>query len=128
MPRFYCNQPLETGMLLTLPESVSHHVQVLRLSEGDVITVFNGSGGEYSASIERMDKKRVHVLIKAFSAREIEPAHGLTLAQAHLRAGRSLKSIAHELGYANPSALSRVFAQKLGMSARDWREAVDEGR
>nr|ART89638.1 transcriptional regulator, AraC family [uncultured bacterium] len=52
----------------------------------------------------------------------------LTLAQAHLRAGRSLKSIAHELGYANPSALSRVFAQKLGMSARDWREAVDEGR
>ena len=52
----------------------------------------------------------------------------LTLAQAHLRAGRSLKSIAHELGYANPSALSRVFAQKLGMSARDWREAVDSGR
>ena len=52
----------------------------------------------------------------------------LTLAQAHLRAGRSLKSIAHELGYANPSALSRVFAQKLGMSARDWREAGGEGR
>lgn len=44
----------------------------------------------------------------------------LTLAQAHLRGGRSIKSIAQELGYANPSALSRVFAQKLGMSPRAW--------
>ncbi len=44
----------------------------------------------------------------------------LTLAQSHLRAGRSLKSIAGELGYANPSALSRVFAQKLGMPVRAW--------
>ena len=44
----------------------------------------------------------------------------LTLAQAHLRSGRSIKAIAHELGYANPSALSRVFAQKLGQTPRAW--------
>ncbi len=49
----------------------------------------------------------------------------LTLAQAHLRSGRSLKSIANELGYANPSALSRVFAQKLGLSVRAWLDAVN---
>ena len=49
----------------------------------------------------------------------------LTLAQAHLRSGRSLKSIANELGYANPSALSRVFAQKLGVSVRAWLDARD---
>lgn len=48
----------------------------------------------------------------------------LTLAQAHLRGGRSLKSIANELGYANPSALSRVFAQKLGVPVRTWLNAV----
>ena len=48
----------------------------------------------------------------------------LTLAQAHLRNGRSLKSIANELGYANPSALSRVFAQKLGVSPRAWLESL----
>ena len=48
----------------------------------------------------------------------------LTLAQAHLRGGRSLKSIANELGYANPSALSRVFAQKVGMSPRVWLEGL----
>ncbi|WP_298207848.1 AraC family transcriptional regulator [Acidovorax sp.] len=52
----------------------------------------------------------------------------LTLAQSHLKSGRSLKSIAHELGYANPSALSRVFAQKLGVSARAWREVEAQER
>lgn len=50
----------------------------------------------------------------------------LTLAQAHLRGGRSIKSMAQELGYANPSALSRVFAQKLGLSPRAWLDAMGQ--
>lgn len=44
----------------------------------------------------------------------------LTIAQAELRKGASLKTIADALGYANASALSRLFAQKVGMSAREW--------
>lgn len=44
----------------------------------------------------------------------------LTIAQAELRKGASLKTIADALGYANASALSRLFAQKIGMSAREW--------
>lgn len=44
----------------------------------------------------------------------------LTIAQAELRKGASLKSIADTLGYANASALSRLFTQKIGMSAREW--------
>jgi AraC-like DNA-binding protein len=44
----------------------------------------------------------------------------LSLAQASLMAGRPLKQIADELGYANPSALSRVFAQKVGVPPRAW--------
>ena len=82
MPRFYCPQPLETGLLLALPDAVAHHIQVLRLNPGDIITLFNGMGGEYSASIERVEKKHVQVLVKAFSAREVEPPHSLALAQA----------------------------------------------
>ncbi len=81
MPRFYCNQPLETGLQLVLPDAVARHVQVLRLKEGDLITLFNGAGGEYAARIERLEKKYVQVLIKTFSARESETAHGLSLAQ-----------------------------------------------
>ena len=44
----------------------------------------------------------------------------LAIAQAQLRAGRPVKAIAAELGYRNASALSRVFAQKLGASPRRW--------
>jgi AraC-like DNA-binding protein len=44
----------------------------------------------------------------------------LALAQAQLRQGRSIKAIADELGYANASALSRLFTQKIGASPRHW--------
>lgn len=44
----------------------------------------------------------------------------LSLAQSLLRQGRSLKQVADELGYANPSALSRVFTQRVGLSPRAW--------
>ncbi|MET3375748.1 AraC-like DNA-binding protein [Variovorax boronicumulans] len=44
----------------------------------------------------------------------------LTIAQAELRTGASVKAIADRLGYANASALSRLFAQKVGVSPREW--------
>lgn len=44
----------------------------------------------------------------------------LALAQVQLRAGRSVKAAAGELGYASASALSRVFTQKVGVSPRHW--------
>lgn len=44
----------------------------------------------------------------------------LAIAQAQLRSGRSIKAIAQELGYTTPSALSRVFTQKIGASPRQW--------
>ncbi|MEK8034094.1 AraC family transcriptional regulator [Ideonella sp. DXS29W] len=51
----------------------------------------------------------------------------LSLAQTRLRRGDSVKMIAADLGYANPSALSRLFAQKLGQSPRQWREDAERG-
>ncbi|MEO8507288.1 MAG: AraC family transcriptional regulator [Betaproteobacteria bacterium] len=44
----------------------------------------------------------------------------LSVARIELLRGRSVKSLAGELGYATPSALSRVFAHKLGVSPRQW--------
>ncbi|MCC6870061.1 MAG: AraC family transcriptional regulator [Burkholderiales bacterium] len=44
----------------------------------------------------------------------------IALAQSRLREGRPLKILADELGYANPSALSRAFTARVGRSPRDW--------
>ena len=42
------------------------------------------------------------------------------LAQTGLARGSSIKQLTSELGYANPSALSRAFAAKVGHSPREW--------
>lgn len=52
----------------------------------------------------------------------------IALAQSRLREGRPLKSLAEELGYANPSALSRAFTAKAGMSPRDWLRRLPHSR
>lgn len=44
----------------------------------------------------------------------------IALAQGRLREGRPIKILCGELGYANPSALSRAFAARVGMPPRDW--------
>ncbi|MGB6007208.1 cupin domain-containing protein [Castellaniella sp.] len=44
----------------------------------------------------------------------------MALAQNRLREGRPIKILAEELGYANPSALSRAFSARMGVSPREW--------
>ena len=82
MPRFFCPQDLALGAVITLPEAVAHHVQVVRLAPGDLVTLFNGQGGEYSAALVTIEKRRVSAEIKAHTPREVELPYALTLAQA----------------------------------------------
>lgn len=50
----------------------------------------------------------------------------LTIAQARLREGTSLKTLAGELGYSSQSALTRVFTARLGISPREWLSQNEE--
>ncbi len=82
MPRFYIDISLQIGQRLQLPAPLAHHVQVLRMQVGNLLTLFHGDGGQYSASICAIEKKQVTVEVKAFSAQEVELPYALTLAQA----------------------------------------------
>jgi 16S rRNA (uracil1498-N3)-methyltransferase len=82
MPRFYCPTPLVTGLVLSLPAGAARHVQVLRLQPGDVITLFNGEGGEFDATVTRMGRSDVDVEVGAHQAVEREAARAV-----HLLAG-----------------------------------------
>jgi 16S rRNA (uracil1498-N3)-methyltransferase len=63
--RLYLDAPLSSGAALTLPPDVSRHVQVLRLQPGDVVTLFNGLGGEWQAAVTRMGRHDVDVQVAA---------------------------------------------------------------
>jgi 16S rRNA (uracil1498-N3)-methyltransferase len=82
MPRFYCPTPLATGLPLSLPAGAARHVQVLRLQPGGVITLFNGEGGEFDATVTRMGRSDVEVEVGAHRAVEREAARPV-----HLLAG-----------------------------------------
>ncbi len=61
-PRFYCSEPLTVHQTLTLPESLAHHVRVLRLAAGCQIVLFDGRGGEYSGVLDFNGKIAVATL------------------------------------------------------------------
>ena len=72
MPRFYCPAPLVTGLAFSLPPGAARHVQVLRTQPGDGITLFNGEGGEFDATVTRMGRSDVEVEVGAHHAVERE--------------------------------------------------------
>lgn len=80
MPRFHCSVPLSTGAAFALPPGAARHVQVLRMQPGDVLTLFDGAGGEYEATIERMGRSDVSVTVGTHHAIEREATRAVHLA------------------------------------------------
>jgi len=81
MPRFYCPQPLVNGSTIELPEAVAHHLHVVRLQPGAALTLFNGEGGQYRATLVESGKRRATAVIDAHEAIEAEAPYSVTLAQ-----------------------------------------------
>jgi 16S rRNA (uracil1498-N3)-methyltransferase len=82
MPRFFHAEALAVGAILTLPEALTHHILVLRLALGAPLTLFNGDGGQYTATLTSIEKKRVSVEVKAYEPIDVELPFAITLAQA----------------------------------------------
>jgi 16S rRNA (uracil1498-N3)-methyltransferase len=60
-PRFFVDTALTPGLGLELPEAAARHVQVLRAQPGTAVTLFNGQGGEWRATVTHMGRKQVLV-------------------------------------------------------------------
>ena len=80
LPRFFLDQPLVDGAELALPSAPARHVKVLRLQPGNPVSLFNGRGGEFSASITHINRHAVAVQVGAYSPVERELARPVTLA------------------------------------------------
>jgi 16S rRNA (uracil1498-N3)-methyltransferase len=81
MPRFYCPQPLAAGAIVDLPEAVAHHLHVVRMQPGESLTLFDGRGGQYRASLLEAGKKRASAQVEEHQPREVELPYAITLAQ-----------------------------------------------
>ncbi len=132
MPRFYLSQPLSIGATVRLPDPVVHHIHVLRLACGETITLFNGEGGEYGATLSSIDKKQASAEVKTFSARETELPYAITLAQG-LPEGSKMEWIiekAVELGVAaiQPLAaqrcVTRLSAERAEKKLLHWQAVI----
>lgn len=99
--RIFYPESIEVGKPLTLPKEQSHHIaNVLRMSAGDELVVFNGQGGEYECSIEAIQKPSVLLNVRSWLDLGRESSLSLILAQGISRGERMDYTIqkATELG------------------------------
>jgi len=119
-PRIYQNQPLTIGETVTLTDDAfGHTVRVLRLKDGDVITLFNGefcnnSLGDYEAELINVSKKQAQVMIKTFTEKNNESPLNIHLGQGISRGDRMdftlQKSV--ELGV---NTITPLFTERCGV-------------
>ena len=101
--RLHIDQALTVGAELPLPAQAGEHaVRVLRLAAGDPLTLFNGDGCDYAATIVAVSKREVSVRIDAKLALANESPLTLTLAQGVARGDKMdlIVQKATELGVA----------------------------
>jgi 16S rRNA (uracil1498-N3)-methyltransferase len=83
-PRFFSPAPIgahNEGAVIELDESAAHHAtRVLRLAAGDTLTLFDGTGGEFDAMLEHIDKRGATVRVLRFVPVERESPLAVALA------------------------------------------------
>jgi 16S rRNA (uracil1498-N3)-methyltransferase len=81
LTRVHIDAELHSGRQVTVEGSAGNHIaRVLRLRAGDALTLFNGQGGEYGASIAEI--RRDGVLVTVLEHREVERESALQLVLA----------------------------------------------
>lgn len=123
-PRIYQNSPFKVGETVLLSDDAFGHViRVLRLTQGDKITVFNGKEAyQYSAKIVAINKKNAQV--EVFSQHEVlnESPLNIHLGQGISRGDRMDYTLqkAVELGV---NKITPLFTERCGVKLSGERLA-----
>ena len=82
IPRFFCPFPLHPGATVELAAEAAHHaLKVLRVGAGDTAILFDGRGGQWSATLNPVGKA-LRATLNEFDDSDCEPPLALTLVQA----------------------------------------------
>jgi len=119
--RLYLDSPLSEQQTITLSgERVNYIANVLRLKVGAQISIFNGQGGEYLATVSTISKRNATLDIGQFIANESESPISITLAQGISRGERMDFTLqkATELGV---NHIIPIFSQRCSVSLKGER-------
>ena len=111
MPRFYIPQPLTPGTAVDLPIEVAHHLNVVRFPTGATLTLFNGEGDQYAATVTAISKRHATVNIDALELRDVEAPYAITLAQA-LPEGTKMDWVVEKAVELGAAAIQPLAAQR----------------
>ena len=82
MPRFYLADALQPGQNISLPENVIRHLHVLRVREGEEITLFNGNGHSYPTRLLSLAKRQAVAEVLSEQTVDNESPLAISLIQA----------------------------------------------
>lgn len=111
MPRFYCPPPLLPGSIVDLPETVAHHLHVVRQQAGAELVLFDGSGGQVRARLTEIGKRRASAEVLAHEAVDVELPFHVTLAQG-LPEGSKMDWIVEKAVELGVAAIQPLAAQR----------------
>ncbi len=128
--RIYQNFELNIDDVFQLtPEATNHILNVLRLKQQTPLTLFNGRGGEFSAIISQIEKRKVFARIDDFHNIERESSLQLHLAQSVSRGDKMDITIqkAIELGV---QVITPIITEYCGIRLSDerWNKKLDHWR
>ena len=132
-PRIYVGHDVRAfapGADYALPAAAAHHVaQVLRMRAGDALTLFTGAGGEYTATIARVERRDVVLQVHRHAAVERESPFPVTLVQALIAADMMdwvvRKAVELGVGAIAPvqsARAQRVPAERAARRVEHWRQ------
>jgi len=119
--RLFVDQPLVDNGLISLETDAAHYLRnVLRLKKGFELTLFNGQGGEFAATVELVSRKEVTLNIGQYRDVNLESALSIELGLSVSRGERMDVAIqkATELG---ASIISPVLTQHCVVKLNDER-------
>ncbi len=127
LPRFHVDIPLVVGEPTTLSRAATRHaLRALRLRQGEMLTLFNGHGGEYAAQLINAREPEAEVQVIRFDAREAELQWPITVAQGLSSGDRMDWTVekAVELGAAAiaPLGMARSVVRLSGERAKSRRD------
>jgi 16S rRNA (uracil1498-N3)-methyltransferase len=133
LPRIHCDLRLGPGAQFTLPPEAAQHVaKALRLKSGDAITVFDGSGGEYEATLQRVERERVDVKVGAWRDASTESKLRIGLVQGLPEADKMdwiiQKSVELGVDWIQPvicdRSVVRLSAERAAKREAHWRRVA----